>query len=393
MQVAKFLLASLFLLFTPLAHAAPRIGVATMAPGEIFFERFGHNAIVVEDEATGTKTSYNFGFFDPDEPGFVANFMRGKMMYYLVALPFDQDMAAYRDEGRGVNIQWLNLRPEQAQKLADTLAENAKPENARYPYDYFRDNCATRVRDAIDGALDGALQRQLLGRSRGNTFRSESVRLASPATWMWVGFDLGLGPAADQPLTRWDEAFVPMRLAESLREANNSDGRPLVLAEAEVLPHRIAPEPAETVRLQWPWLLAGLGIAMLIVTFTRNRPRLLGAFGLPLWLLCGTGGAVLVYLWGFSAHQAAWANHNLLLLNPLCLLLLPAAIMLLRGRNPGKFSRGLIVLVAAAAFIAWFMHWLPFAFPYQNNRAWVALLFPIHAAIAYVCLMRRGLSR
>jgi len=380
-------------LFATLASAAPRVGVVTMAPGEIFFERFGHNAIVVVDETTGAATSYNFGYFDPSEPDFVARFARGEMMYYLVALPFEQDMAYYREVGRGAKIQWLDLRPEQAQALADALAENAKPENAHYPYDYFRDNCATRVRDSLDNALGGALKRQLAGRSRGNTYRSESVRLATPATWMWLGFDLGLAPYADKPLSRWDEAFVPMRLAESLREAKNSDGHPLVLQETEVLPHRIAPEPPERARRWWPWLLAGLALAALIVAFGRKHPRLLGAFALPLWLLCAVGGALLVYLWGFTAHRAAWANQNLLLLNPLCLLLLPAAVALLRGRNPGRFSRWLAGLVAIAAFVAWFLHWLPFAFPYQDNRAWVALLLPVHAAIAYVCLMRRSLSR
>lgn len=393
MRAAKFLLAATFLFFATLASAAPRVGVVTMAPGEIFFERFGHNAIVVVDETTGAATSYNFGYFDPSESDFVARFARGEMMYYLVALPFEQDMAYYREVGRGATLQWLDLRPEQAQALADALAENAKPENARYPYDYFADNCATRVRDALDNALGGALKRQLAGRSRGNTYRSESVRLASPATWMWLGFDLGLAPYADKPLSRWDEAFVPMRLAESLREAKNSDGRPLVLQETEVLPHRIAPEPPERTRRWRPWLLAGLAIAALVAAFGRKHPRLLGAFALPLWLLCGIGGALLVYLWGFTAHRAAWANQNLLLLNPLCLLLLPAAIALLRGRAPGKFSRWLAGLVAIAAFIAWFLHWLPFAFPYQDNRAWVALLLPVHAAIAYVCLVRRSLSR
>ena len=34
-----------------------------MGPGEIFWERFGHDAIVVEEAATGARTSYNFGYF------------------------------------------------------------------------------------------------------------------------------------------------------------------------------------------------------------------------------------------------------------------------------------------------------------------------------------------
>ncbi|MFT3762101.1 MAG: DUF4105 domain-containing protein [Pseudoxanthomonas sp.] len=389
----KFLFAGILWLLAFAAHAAPRVGVVTMAPGDIFFERFGHDAIVVVDEATGEATSYNFGAFDPTEADFAGRFARGEMMYYLVALPFELDMASYRDEGRGATVQWLDLRPEQARALADALAEEALPENARYPYDYFTNNCATRVRDAIDDALGGALKRQLSGRSRGNTFRGESVRLASPAAWMWIGFDLGLGPYADKPLTRWDEAFVPMRLADSLREAKNDDGRPLVQRETEALPHRIAPEPPERPRRWWPWLLAGLVIAALLAVSGRRHPRLLGAFALPLWLACGVGGALLLYLWSFTEHRAAWANQNLLLLNPLCLLLLTAGFALLRGKAVGAWPRRIAGAVAVAAFAAWFLHWLPFVFPYQDNRAWVALLLPVHVAIAYVCLVQRSLSR
>ncbi len=130
------------------------------------------------------------------------------MMYYLVALPLQQDLSYYDETGRGASVQWLDLRPEQARALAADLAERAKPENARYHYDYYTANCATMVRDTVNKALDGGLQSQLSGRSRGNTYRSESVRLASPAPWMWLGFDVGLGPFADQPLSRWQEAFV-----------------------------------------------------------------------------------------------------------------------------------------------------------------------------------------
>lgn len=388
MRFAKILLALAFLLFASFANATPRIGVVTFGPGDVFFERFGHDALVVLDEDTGVATDYNFGFFDPDEPGFVGNFARGRMMYQLVALPFDEDMGYYRDVGRSVTIQWLDLRPEQARKLADALAVNALPQNQRYRYDYFRNNCASRVRDAVDDALGGALKNQLAGRSRGNTYRSESVRLASPAWWMWLGFDIGLGPFADTQLSRWDEAFIPMRLQESLREAKNSDGRALVAQEVQVLPQRIAPEPKEQPRHWWPWLLAGIVIAALILVFGAKHLRALGAFAFALWLACGALGSVLLFLWLGSEHVAAWRNQNLLLLDPLCLLLLPAAWSLLRGKAAGAFARKLALLVAALGFVAWFLHWLPFAFPFQDNRAWVALLLPVHAALARVLARR-----
>jgi len=376
LRALLFLLAALL---PALAAAAPRIGVMTMQPGEVFFERFGHDAIVVLDPATGEAISYNFGFFDPGEPDFLARFVRGEMMYHLVAMPVAEDLVQYRESGRGVRVQWLDLEPAQASALADALAVRALPENARYRYDYFTANCATQVRDAIDAAMGGALRSQLAGRSRGNTYRSEAVRLARPAPWMWLGFDLGLGPYADRPLSRWEEAFVPMRLADSLREARNTQGRPLVMAEEEILPHRIAPEPPERPRRWWPWLLAGLVGAAAILA-ARRRPRALAAAALPLWLLCGLGGALLACIWALTAHQAGWANRNLFLLDPLCLLLLPGALALLRGRAPGRLFRGVLWAVAALAALGWVLQWL--SLQPQYNLPWIALLLPLHLALA-----------
>ncbi|AWH32684.1 DUF4105 domain-containing protein [Stenotrophomonas sp. SAU14A_NAIMI4_8] len=367
----------------------PRIGVVTMQPGTVFFERFGHDAIVVLDPVSGAATSYNFGYFDPSEQDFISRFVRGEMMYYLVALPLQQDLSYYDETGRGASVQWLDLRPDQARALADGLAERAKPENARYHYDYYTANCATMVRDTLDKALGGGLHAQLSGRSRGNTYRSESVRLASPAPWMWLGFDIGLGPFADQPLSRWQEAFVPMRLADALRQVRNSDGRPLVQSEQELLPHRIAAEPKESPRRWWPWLLCGLLAAAGIVAL-RQRPRLLAGLALPLWLLCTIAGGLLVFLWGFSIHYAAWANRNLLLLSPLAVLLLPGAIALLRRRVPGRVFSVVLWLLAVQSVAALVLHWL--SLHAQYNVQWIVLLLPVHVALAWVLGRRPHLS-
>lgn len=368
------------------ASAAPRIGVMTMQPGEIFWERFGHDAIVVADPALGAPVSYNFGFFDLDEPGFLGRFVDGVMEYQLVALPLAQDLQYYREVGRGVSIQWLDLDKAEATRLAAMLAHNARPENARYRYDYFTDNCATRVRDALDGALDGQLKRQLDGRSHGTTYRSDAVRLASPATWMWLGFDVGLGPAADRPLSLWQEAFVPMRLAAALREVKGRDGRALVAAEEQWLPHRLAPEPRESAPRWWPWLACGLLLAGIAWIAARRAPRMVAACALPLWGLCVLLGALMLFVWLYSAHRFAWANHNLLLFNPLCLLLLPGGWRIARGGKAGPWFGRWLVAVAACAALALFVLWLPLA-P-QRNAHWVALLLPLHVGLL-LALRRR----
>ncbi len=366
------------------AQAAPRIGVATMQPGAIFFERFGHNAIIVDDPMQAEPLSYNFGFFDMSEPGFVGRFVKGDMRYYLARLRWRDDLQHYLDTGRGVSIQWLDLTPAQAETMAAALAENAKPENARYRYEYFTDNCATRIRDAIDRALSGKLKPQLTARSQGNTYRSEAVRLASPAPWMWLGFDVGLGPSSDQPLSRWEDAYVPMRLANSLRDVKLPDGRPLIASEETVAPHRIAPEPAEFQRAWWPWLLAGMVIAALWSWSVQQKPRAAAAIALLFWAVAALLGSVMLAVWLGTEHRFGWANHNLMLLSPLSWLLLPGGWRLARGRPAGSLFRGALIATVVLAILAPFLHW-SVAVP-QANAHWISLLLPIHAAFGIAWL-------
>jgi Domain of unknown function (DUF4105) len=362
------------------AAAQIRIGVATMAPGEIFFERFGHNAIVVDDPALPEPVSYNFGYFDMGEDGFISRFVVGEMRYMLVALPWREDMILYERSGRGVNMQWLNLNQDQAQALASALAENAKPENARYRYDYYTDNCATRVRDAIDRALGGELRKQLRVRSQGDTYRSESVRLASPAWWMWLGFDLGLGPAADVPLSRWEDGFIPMRLAEGFRDVRLPDGRPLVASEQTILPHRVAPEPSEFRLIWWQWFFAGLAVAIAWFWLNRARPRIAATFALVFWTACALLGSTMLAIWLGTDHRFGWANQNLLIFSPLCWLTLPGAWRHVRGREPGRLFPLLLAAVTLSAVLAPFASWVQNA-P-QANAHWIALMLPIHIALA-----------
>ena len=381
MRVAKLLLLFAMMLIGGTAFASPRIGVVTMGPGDIFWERFGHDAIVVDDGAPGGPTCYNFGFFDLAEDGFIGRFVKGEMQYMLVALPLQEDLHYYRDVGRGATLQWLDLDPVQANALAAALAENAKPENARYRYDYYTDNCATRVRDAIDRATGGLLRRQLEVRSSGDTYRSESVRLASPALWMRVGFDLGLGPFGDSPLSRWEQGFLPRRLADDLRAVKHADGRPLVAEEVELLPQRQAAEPDSRAPQLWPWLLAGALAGIAVMWLAGRRPRLLAGVAFGFWLACGVLGLVLALGWAFTEHRALWANRNLLLLNPLCLLLLPGAWAMLRGRASSPRFRTLLIAIAVLAACACIPLWLQLL-P-QRNGHWIALLLPVHAAFAW----------
>jgi hypothetical protein len=377
------LLAGMLLLLPALLAAAPRIGLLTMAPGEEYWARFGHNALLVV-EPDGGATSYNFGYFDFEQQDFMLRFLRGRMLYRLVALPAERDIAQYASEGRGVALQWLALDAAQSRELADFLRWHALPENADYRYDYFFDNCSTRVRDAIDRALGGELLRQTRSRSRGITARDESLRLAQTLPWLMLGIHFGLGPATDQPLSRWGESFIPERLAEAVREVRLDDGRALVESEQQLAPHRLRATPPDPPRTLLPFLIAGVLLALALAHALRKPPgawRSTATVAIAgFWLTGGLLGTGLLGLWLLTDHSAAWANSNLLLLPPLMLGLLPATGALRWQRRQPRWIALLALAVLAAAVVG-LVH-TTLARQAQANADWIALLLPLHAVLA-----------
>ncbi len=389
----SFLLLIVFvalLLASATGIAAPRIGVVTMQPGLEYWSRFGHDAILVDDrldDPASVPLLYNYGYFDFNQPGFLLHFAQGYMSYQLAAVPFKEDLVGYAYDGRGVSLQWLDFSPAQASRLQRYLEWNALPENATYRYDYFTQDCATRVRDALDRALDGQLRAQLSAPSQGLTYRSEAVRLGAPLPWLGLSMHFALGSFGDHPLSRWDEAFIPMRLQASLRTIHTANGTPLVTKEMVLLPHRLPPTLSEPPRWR-PWFVAiGLCLAVLVFIGTRFAPRTTAFFSGLFWLKCGLLGTGLIAIWAFTEHVAIWGNENILLTSPLCFALLPGAWAQMRGRMPKKWHADVLLLVALSAGTALFLKFLPFRI--QSNGDWIAMFLPIHVALAYAGRRRR----
>jgi Domain of unknown function (DUF4105) len=365
------------------------VALVTFGPGPIYWERFGHDAFIVSDPAAGEPIVYNYGVFDFQQKNFLVNFARGHMQYRLIAEPLDEDLAAYAAEGRSVTVQMLNLTPAQARWLAAFLAWNARPEHARYPYDYFINNCATKVRDALNQALGGVLEPQLSRQWTPQTYRFDVVRLMSPDFWMALGMDAALGPKADRPLNLWQESFVPMALSHALRQAVVRDARgeaqPLVSDEQVVLRGTLPSAPAAPPALGLPLLVTGLALTALLLWLARGEDRARRAcFALlacAWWLMCGLSGLVLTGLWALTDHWAAWGNENLLLLDPVCL-----AVPLLWWYAP-RAARWLATAVAVAALLSPVIRVLPGL--YQRNLPFIALALPVHLLLAVFAWHRR----
>jgi hypothetical protein len=359
-----------------------RVDLYTYVPGSVYWERFGHDALVITDTTTGEAYAFNYGLFDFDQEDFYLNFARGIMIYRAAAWPVVDDIREYSGEGRSITSQHLNLTPAQRAQLRDFLIWNVQPEHSRYRYRYFADNCTTRVRDALDRVLGGALQPQLAGpTTHGETYRGETDRLMSGQPWLMVLLDLGLGPYADQPLTRWSGAFIPARLMNELRDSRATDGTPLVQSTTLLSPQRLPSPPASPPDMRWPLLIAGLvlGAAFIASAWLRNRYEVdrwwFVVVGSSYALLAGLAGALMLVLWFGTAHRAAWANENLWLFNPLAWLLIPALLRVRRhGATVSRFGFAIAALMALLALFALVSKLMP-AFP-QQNLPWILFALP-----------------
>ena len=363
------------------------VSLITYGPGATYWERFGHDAIELRDSVSGEAVDFNYGVFDFNESNFFLNFARGRMHYLMDAGYSAPEQASYVEDGRSVTRQRLALNADQASALRDFLLWNLHPENAGYNYDYYADNCTTRVRDALNKALGGILKTQLTARAGGMTYRQQTARLMSAQPWLMLIMDLGLGPYADQPLNAWQESFLPMVLQAQLRDVHLDNGQPLLLGEQLLSPNRLDVPPATAPDLRLPLALTGLLIAALIVAIRRWWPTGYALLGTLYLLAAGLVGILLLVLWTLTSHHSAWANANLLLFNPLAFLLLPTLWRSRRGLAASRFIDGVIALQLLVVLIAILLHLLPGTV--QQNQPWLLLALPCWLALAW-SLRRAG---
>jgi len=125
-----------------------RISLITCSPGNELYSIFGHSAIRVIDSNSVSDIVFNYGTFNFDED-FYLKFVRGKLNYYLSAANLNDFLFEYIATGRGVSEQVLDLSPQEKATIFHYLLENIKEENKFYQYDFFYNNCTTRLRDII----------------------------------------------------------------------------------------------------------------------------------------------------------------------------------------------------------------------------------------------------
>jgi len=318
--------------------------LVTYGPGEEVWELFGHNAIWIRDLDRGIDHSFSFGYFELDRPGLHRDFARGIMPYYGSAGRTEREFEFYRERDRDIRIQQLNLSPEQVIRLFDRLHQSIFPQPQYYDYDYYLANCSTRLRDLLDEITGGALSAELKGRPAAKTFAQHTQALTAHRFFIYTGIQTLLGPMTDQPISVWDETFLPERLAEALNEIELAWG-PMVLDDRLEFESASVSGRFDTPGV-WPihLTLGALSLAVLVLAGVQGAPDRSDRPGLRSRFLAqgsaassaapmvatavaklvaaivGLAGLVIALMWIASGHEATWRNTMLLVLNPLWLL-------------------------------------------------------------------------
>ena len=289
---------------SPLSEEA-EISLLTASPGAELYAVFGHSALWVHDPVNNIDEVYNWGTFDFDTPNFYTKFMRGRLMYELTVVPLRLFLPEYDYAGRGVEQQVLNLTPPEKQAVYRFLQINRRPENIQYLYDFFYDNCATRIRDLADEQLDIDWGPEPRAREA-KTFRELLHPYVEHIPWTSFGIDLLLGMPADKTASLWHYMFLPDEMFIAFQQARHNDGRLLINSHQEILPQQYQPsDPTPFTPTLVLWLVFILGCLTLL------RHKLANIFQKGYFTILGVLGLLLFFMWFLSDHVATGMNLDL----------------------------------------------------------------------------------
>ena len=287
-----------------------RISLLTVAPGEELYATFGHSALRVTDSNSVTDHVYNYGTFDFDDKDFYLKFIRGKLLYYVSVEQFYDFKNDNALENRAMTEQVLNLSGEEKTEIRRALIENIKPENKFYLYDFFLDNCTTRLRDIIvkyhqpKPELPAVMPATYTFRNAIHLYLDKNHK-----DWSKFGIDILLGAPCDALMTKAQQQFLPDNLMKALDSTTNTT----IVSSSQNL---YATDNVKNEKIFFtPFVFFASVLLFFILLSIFPDPvlrRILHGFDGLLFFSVGMLGIILVLMWVATDHIMTKNNYNLL---------------------------------------------------------------------------------
>jgi hypothetical protein len=285
-----------------------RISLLTCTPGDELYSTFGHSALRVFDSSTQKDIVFNYGTFDFEDPDFYLKFVRGKLLYFVSTEYFTDFKQEYQLSQRGITEQVLNISQTEQKEVKNFLINNLKEKNRFYKYDFFFDNCTTRLRDIIvNNKNNKPVFKSVM--PQGTRFRQAIHQYLDKNNKEWdkLGIDILLGAPTDAVMTTEQQQFLPDNLMNTFDSSDN-----LVISSANLYPYQ---SKAATTSWLNPMIIFSLLLFFIILLdFSKNKIAavFLKAFDYLLFFTTGLLGIVLLFMWFGTDHAMCKNNYNLL---------------------------------------------------------------------------------
>ena len=309
------------------------VSILTMGPGDVLNDSFGHSAFRVKDTNQNIDVVYNYGVYDFNTPNFYLKFAQGKLLYTLSRKNFSPFYNYYAKQNRWIKEQVLNLNSTEKQDIFNFLQNNFKPENRSYRYDFFFDNCATKIRDVLVVVLKNKISYQDSVDSNSYTFRELIQKNVDWNTWGSFGMDIAIGAVVDQKATSWEYQFLPEYVFKEADKAKLNRGQEKIsLVKTTINLFINTPKENKSNFFTSPLFIMGL-LAFIILGITykdfknKTRSRWLDV---SVYSITGIIGVLLLLLWFATDHSTTHNNYNLLWAVPLSLFF----VMAIAKKNP-----------------------------------------------------------
>jgi len=357
----KNLLFLLFLLAFEITNAQQNIlsdqaeiSVLTIGPGNSLNDAFGHSGFRIKDPVKGIDLVFNYGVYDFDTPNFYTKFAQGKLNY-LIGLNYYEDFfQAYISQNRSIKEQVLNLSQTEKQKLFDYLLNNYKPENRGYLYEFFYDNCATKIKDVTQIVLNNAIVLNKPKDFQAETFRTLIQNNLNKNSWGSLGIDLALGSVIDKKATAEEEMFLPENIHKFFEIATIKNTHQPLVKENKVL-FKAIPTQKPNDFFTSPLFILGL-ISLLILYITYNdykKQKRSKWLDISLFTITGLIGILILLLWFATDHKGTHQNYNLLWAFVLNIFVIGQVIRVKPSMWFVRYLKFLVILLCLLTF-----HWI-----------------------------------
>ena len=330
------------------------ISVLTVGPGTSLNDAFGHSGFRIRDINTGTDVVYGYGEYDFDAPNFYLKFAQGKLNYLISKTDFTRFYQVYNYYNRSIKEQVLNLSQAEKQKLYDYLINNYKPENRRYLYEFFYDNCATKIKDVINVATNHAITFNKPIDFKDATFRTLIQNNLNKNTWGSLGIDLALGSVIDRKATPEDHMFLPENIFRFFESATIKNTNEPLVKESQVLFSK-KPRPQPSHFISSPLFILGIiGLLIIYITYNDYKKEIRTKWlDVALFAISGLIGVMLLLLWFATDHTGTHQNYNLLWAFALNIFVIG---QLYRKKVTGWFVKYIKLLIILLCLLT--LHWI-----------------------------------